>query len=52
MCVLSPHVSALLLLAEARGAVYDPSGTRYEGGVDPDSGDNPQAFYQQGRVMG
>lgn len=64
MCVLSPHVSASLLLADTTGAIYESNGTRYwrgmrrmggkrKGGrgVSPGSGDNPQACYQQGRVM-
>lgn len=63
-----PHVSASLLLADATGAIYNSGGTRYwrgegrvggegrggkkGGGVKQSSRDNPQARYQQGRVMG
>lgn len=61
---VSAHVSASLLLADATGAIYDSGGTRYwrgtrrigkkakRGGVYSGSGDNPQACYQRGRVIG
>lgn len=52
VCFLNPHVSALLLLAEATRAIYDSGGTRSwrgmrtvgqkerkEVGVSPGSGD-------------